>query len=175
MLRLCYLRKSTIDNNRGFTLIELILIIVIIAILSTFVFFPDDDDQSHVSLRAKAEQIASAIRYAQNLGFTKGARYRINFLTHCTGGSSPSCYWFSNMSDTIKLDNPRTNTDTITLPSDITLSSTNSALIFNGKGIPYTTAAGTALSSNAEITLTASNGESQKVIVSPETGRVIVQ
>jgi hypothetical protein len=51
---------------------------------------------------------------------------------------------------------------------------TNNYVAFDGKGIPYTdVAASTALAANATITLT-SGSNTRTVVISPQTGRVIV-
>ncbi len=160
-------------QQRGFTFVELIIIIALIGILGATFFYSDDNTQD-VTLRAQAEQLASDIRYAQTLGITKGARYRINFLNACQGAGTPDCYWFSNQDNTTRINSPRTNTDQITLSNGIVISATDSAFIFNGKGIPFNSA-NTALTSNAVITLSSSGETPRAIIVSPETGRVVIQ
>lgn len=157
----------------GFTVIELVIIIALIGILGA-TFFYETDDVKDITLRAEAEQIASDIRYTQNLGMTKGARYRINFSNICQGGSTSACYWFSNQNNTNRINSPRTNTNEVTLSSSITLSASESALIFNGKGVPFD-AANNSLTNNATITLSASDETPRVIIISPQTGRVVVQ
>ncbi len=58
--------SSTLSRIRGFTLIELIACIIIIAILSA-VAGPAMFDNTPFSQRGYADEVASAIRYANNL------------------------------------------------------------------------------------------------------------
>ena len=118
-----------------------------------------------------AEQLASDIRYTQTLAMTTGQRNRINLaagsyqITTSTGGL---------------LTHPATG-DTGPIPlNDVTLSGwnpplTNNYVAFDGLGVPYSlVTSSTGLTGSATITLSA-GGDTRTVVISPETGRVIVQ
>ncbi len=163
---------SGVLRQTGFTLLELVIVMMLVSILaiSVLVNLPT----KAIDLRASAEQISAAIRYAQSLSMTKGARYRVNFATVCPVGGINSCYWVSNLDDSTKIPEPATEATTIQLETAVTLVSSNSFVVFDGRGIPYATSTmpGTALSSNATITLTASGAPAQTVVITPETGLV---
>ena len=57
--------------NRGFTLVELVVVLLLIAILA-FVALPRLS-QNTLELSGQAEQVATDIRYAQTLSITRGA------------------------------------------------------------------------------------------------------
>ncbi|MCD6055338.1 MAG: hypothetical protein K0R12_300 [Gammaproteobacteria bacterium] len=162
---------DNMGKTGGFTLIELVFVLMLLGLLGTFLFY--DQGGQEIPLRAQAEQVASDIRYVQNLGMTKGARYRINFSNSCVS-SETACYWISNADDTVKISNPASNADEVALTHNITLLSTHSALLFNGKGAPFSTS-GTAITSNAVITLSLPGETSRTIAVNPETGYVVVQ
>ena len=150
-------------HEAGFTLVELVGVLVLVGLLSVTAI--SRWDNSTISLSAQAEQIAGDIRYTQMISMTQGQRFRINF--------SSNRYWISNIDDSIQITHPATNSSDVFLNTGITLNSSNSYLVFNGNGVPYSTASlpGTTLNSNATITLTAGS-ETRSVEVRPETGRV---
>jgi prepilin-type N-terminal cleavage/methylation domain-containing protein len=57
--------------SRGFTLVELVMVLLLIAILA-FVVLPRQS-QNTLELSGQAEQVATDIRYAQSLSMTRGA------------------------------------------------------------------------------------------------------
>ena len=157
--------RSTTEN--GFTVAELVVILVLVAILA-FAVIPRYQDKGAINVSALAEQLASDIRYTQSLAMTSGQRNRINLaaasyqITTSSGG--PVVHPATGSTAVISLSNV-----------SLTLSGlSNSYIAFDGKGIPYTDVAGTVLSANATITLN-SSGSTRQVVVSPQTGRVIVQ
>jgi len=150
-------------RQHGFSLIELVATLVIIAILSTTAI--SRWSAGSFNLPAQGEQLAADIRYTQTLSMTRGQRYRINF--------SVDRYWLSNRDGSITVIHPASNLAETLLPSNITLSTSNNILIFDGNGTPYSDSAlpGTPLATNATITLT-TGSESRTIQISPETGRV---
>lgn len=149
---------------QGFTLVELVLVLLLTAILSVVAVnqWPGSD----INLSAQADQLVGDIRYTQALAMNRGQRFRINF--------NSSGYSITNAAGTAAVPHPLTGANAVALNSGMTLTSTNSFLVFDGNGVPYTTATspGTALAANAVITLSAA-GQSRTVRVSPQTGRVI--
>jgi len=159
--------RSTTEN--GFTVAELVVILVLVAILA-FTVIPRYQDKGAINVSALAEQLASDIRYTQSLAMTSGQRNRINLAV--------ASYQITTSAG-VPVAHPATGSSAAISLSNISLSGynpplTNSYIAFDGKGIPYTDVAGTALSANATITLN-SAGSTRQVVVSPQTGRVIVQ
>jgi len=157
------LHSAKNSSESGFTLVELVGVLVLVGLLAVTAI--SRWDNSTISLSAQAEQIAGDIRYTQMISMTQGQRFRINF--------SSNRYWISNIDDSTQITHPATNSSDVFLNTGITLSSSNNYLVFNGNGVPYSTASlpGTTLNSNATITLTAGS-ETRSVEVRPETGRV---
>lgn len=148
---------------RGFTLIELILVLLIVSIISTYaaIKFPSGS----INISAQADQIIADIRHTQSLAINRGQRYRINF--------NGDRYWISNADGSTLYTHPASSSAVIFLNTGITSSSTHSFLVFDGQGKPYTDALtpGTALAADAVITLTAGS-ETRTVRITPETGRI---
>lgn len=167
MTRISGIRSTT---ESGFTLVELAVILVLAAILA-FVAVPRYLDRGAISVSAVAEQVASDIRYTQSLAMTSGQRNRINLAA--------ASYQITSSAG-VPLVHPATGSSAAISLNNVSLSGynpplTNNYLAFDGKGIPYTdVVAGTPLGANATITLT-SSGSTRQVVVSPQTGRVVVQ
>ncbi len=156
--------KHSIHSHRGFTLIELVLVLLITAIMATYavIQFPGGS----INLSTQADQIMADIRHTQSLAINRGQRYRINF--------NNDRYWISDADGTTLYNHPASGGTTIFLDTGITLSSPHAFLVFDGLGKPYTNALtpGTALAADAVITLSAT-GDTRTIRISPETGRVI--
>lgn len=156
------------QNNTGFTIIELVIVIVLITILATIAVarWPG----TRINLNAVAQQLADDIRYTQTLAMSRAGEYRLNLFSSSysitTGGGAA-------------VNNPVTGAASVTISSGITITLPptnlpNSLITFNSLGTPYTDTSGTtALSSAAVITLS-SGGNSTTVTIQPQTGRVTV-
>lgn len=155
--------------RNGFTLIELTVVILILGIVG-FVINLDFSGYS-VELRAQAEQLASDIRYTQQIAMARNARYRINFFS--------SSYTITDRAGTTSVPHPGTNSASVSLQGQVTLTVNaalpNSFVVFSSKGTPYTDSSmpGTALSSTGIITLTR-DSETQTIQIVPETGQVVM-
>ncbi len=162
--------------NRGFTLVELVVVLLLIAILA-FVALPRSS-QNTLELSGQAEQVATDIRYAQTLSMTRGAalgsqgRYCVFFTA--TG------YQYRNNGNsyatpcTVAVSHPATGSSAAIVLSGTAVSTANltgSYLEFDTKGQPASLAAP---ASNATITLSATGGP-RTVVVSPVTGMTTVQ
>lgn len=152
-------------NQRGFTLIELITVIIIVSLLAVTAI--SRWSATPFNLSAQAEQMLGDIRYVQTLSMTHGQRYRINFAA--------DRYWFSNQDGSIIITHPASNSANIMMANGVTLSFTNSLLVFDGNGSPYSDAntPGTALATDATVTLTLGT-DNRTVQISPETGRAVL-
>lgn len=160
--------------NRGFTLVELIVAMLLISILAV-AMWPRAPSRESLTLQARADQLASDIRYAQTLSMTSGQRHCLLFdpvagppysgyrlrsgLTCATVVAHPA-----GLSEPFPLCTSGTCANTAAFPNDY--------VQFDGLGVPYTDSA-TTLGANAVITI-ADDG-SKSVTITPGTGRVIVQ
>ncbi len=167
--------------NRGFTLVELLVVLLLIAILA-FVVAPRLS-QNTLELSGQAEQVATDVRYAQALSMTRGAalgpqgRYCIFFTAtgyqyrHNNNSYATPC--------TTAVAHPATGSSAaIVLSGSIAVSTTNitnatgNYIEFDTKGQP--TSFTPAPASDATVTLNATGGP-RKVVISPVTGKATVQ
>ncbi len=65
-------------NSRGFTIIELVMVIVLISILAIYAA-PKLGNITSMKGGAFADKLRADIRYAQNLAMTRGVRSRVDF------------------------------------------------------------------------------------------------
>jgi MSHA pilin protein MshC len=65
-------------NHRGFTLIELIMVIALIGILAVFAA-PQMGNITSMKAEAFSDKLRADIRYAQNLAMTQNQRVRVTF------------------------------------------------------------------------------------------------
>lgn len=156
--------------QRGFTLIELIIVIIIISILAAYAIarWP-----SAVNLNAQAEQLAAAIRYTQSLAMTKGARYLLTITT-----SNKSYAITSIGSSPTTVNDPITNNTSTILGNGISFGTITGLasvspyyIAFNGYGLPFSdNTATTSLTTTAVISLT--SGGSSKIVQITPAGQV---
>lgn len=160
--------KPTSLNQRGFTLIELAIVIIVIAIIGVVSFMKWTG--TDINVGGQAKQLASDISYTQSLAMTKGVRYYLII----TGTNTYQIRNASGSAQTLAMGNT-----TVTLNTGITFGSLtnlpNSLIAFDGKGAPYTTASspGTTLSGTATIPLITSSS-TRTVSIAPTTGYVSV-
>jgi MSHA pilin protein MshC len=153
----------------GFTLVELVVIITLLGILA-FVAVPRFMNQGAVNVSVMAEQLANDIRFTQSLAMTSGQGNRINLTAATyqitTSAGVPIVHPVTGNTAPIPLNNASLSGYSPPL--------TNSYVAFDSKGVPYTdVATNTVLVANATITLT-TGGNTRTVVISPQTGRVVV-
>lgn len=122
------------------------------------------------SVSAQAESIASDIRYTQALSIANNSRYRINL----TNSTQYSILDSGGTAVTI----PSVNATTASLATGMTISTSINYLVFDSRGVPYSSStnngSGTVLSSDLTITVSGTM-TSKQIVVTAETGRVYVQ
>ncbi|NIQ92677.1 MAG: prepilin-type N-terminal cleavage/methylation domain-containing protein [Deltaproteobacteria bacterium] len=133
---------QVVANCRGFTLVELIMVVVLIGILAVSVI-PKFVDTSAISLQGGAAMVAADIRYTQELAMSTHSPKTITFTTNDT---------FYTV-----------NSQTMNLPSRVSISS-GATFTFNSLGEP-TTGGG----SSVQIT---AGGSTKTITVESYTGRV---
>jgi MSHA pilin protein MshC len=133
---------QVLDNCRGFTLVELIMVVVLIGILAVSVV-PRFMDTSAISLQGGAALVAADIRYSQELAMSTHSPKTITFTTNDT---------FYTV-----------NSQTMNLPSRVSISS-GATFTFNSLGEP--TAGG---GSSVQII---AGGSTKTITVESYTGRV---
>jgi|SRR3990172_7036447 MSHA pilin protein MshC len=142
-------------NSKGFTLIELIMVIVLIGIIIVVVS-PKLGDVTDTKAAALADKLRADIRYAQNLAMTTSQRHRVYINT--APGPTPDGYSVVNVATGLVVQDPAGGNLSVVLNAGdyagITVSP-NAVIEFNSLGSPTTggtnlTAGGTTITVTAE-------------------------
>ena len=149
---------------RGFTIVELVVILVLMAIVAVLV--APQLSTTAITLPAVATRLAETIRYTQSLSMSQGQRYRLNFTA--------STVQVTDMGG-VPITQPMTNSTAAVSLSPVVLSTynpplTNNYVAFDTRGVPYISATAL-LAANATITLT-SGSEVTTIVIKPETGSI---
>ena len=158
-------------NHRGFTLIEIVVVLVLISIISATVFTRSiTTDQINIS--AQTEKIKSHIRYAQSLAMKRSEIWAIK----CASNE----YWLFSGVDPDNGPNqeilPGEKAVKISL-DDLNLTMGDFTVFFDRYGKPYSAytdeSSNTPLSS--DLTITVSGTQSRNLTITPETGLIRTQ
>ncbi|MFZ5943369.1 MAG: pilus assembly FimT family protein [Bacillota bacterium] len=138
-------KSYILKQEKGFTIIELVLVVVILGILATLVYPSASDIISSQRLQSTAKEILSDLRIAQQLAISKENNTRIIFNN--SSSTPPNTYFVKNVTanETIK---------EATLPPGITIN-TSKIIDFNIVGTTQ----------NDTITLKNTKGETLFVVV----------
>lgn len=152
-----------LDQQRGFTLVELIIVIVVIGIVSAYAIMKNSSPAAY-ALLSQAQTMASDLRHVQLLATTWGRSLRITAVSGVNGVYSVSCVNAGaapcNVSPVL---NPTTGSAFAVTVHDAVLSGPAS-LDISSLGQP---AAGAAYAISA-------GGTTMNVTVAPVTGFVVV-
>jgi MSHA pilin protein MshC len=148
-------------NNRGFTWVELIVVMVIMGIISAVVasgFMTDDTD-----LVAQTDTIKTHLRYAQLRSMNTNAVWYLQFTANS--------YELYKSGDAAAKLLPGGENPTITLPSGMSINyGAFNVVAFNSWGKPCTDSAGQVLQT-PDRTLTVSSGsDSRTIVITENTG-----
>ncbi|MDB6096899.1 MAG: mshC [Francisellaceae bacterium] len=138
--------------QKGFTLIELILVIILVSIL-TVMAVPKFSSTSTLNSQFYFDQVLASVRFAQKLAIGSGCHVQLSLSgssitlqmrNSCIGGGA----------FTLAVRDPATGagTYTKTAPIGVTISSANLPFYFDGLGRCYLSSSG-AISSNYSITV----------------------
>lgn len=105
-------KVDTLKKQKGFTLLETLLVLVIIGILSSLILPSVSNIISNHKLERVAKEIVSDMRYIQQLAISSEKNYRL--ILNNFESNPPNTYYIKNVSDnkTIKK---------VILPSDISI------------------------------------------------------
>ncbi len=156
-------------NNRGFTLVEVTVVVVLIGIIAAIVFARSiSTDQ--INIVGQVDKIRNHLRYAQSLAMKRNEVWVIT--------CNATQYWLSDITLTaVKL--PGATTDQISL-ADLGVSMNAFTVYFDPLGKPYHSYVdennNNPVTSGNPRTITISAGsESYTLTVTPETGLITTQ
>ena len=162
-------------KNRGFTVIEMVMVIVIVAILA-MISLPKIDTIYSIKLQGAAKRALSDIRLTQQLSISQHENYKIIFNT------GNDTYQVQRVSDGVYAVDPFTRANLIvnftTDPEQkgIDISATNltgGTLQFDKWGTPCDSN-GAALTAEATVSLTY-KGNTKTIYITQSTGRARIQ
>jgi prepilin-type N-terminal cleavage/methylation domain-containing protein len=155
-------------NHRGFTLIEVVVVLVLISIIAATVFTRSiTTDQINIS--AQTEKIKSHIRYAQSMAMKRSAIWGIR----CASNE----YWFFSGADPDNGPNqeilPGEQVVKISL-DDLNLTMDEFTVFFDRYGKPYVDYSDESSNSplSSDLTITVSGSHPRNLTITPETGLI---
>ncbi len=150
---------------RGFTLIEIVVVLVVLGILSLRITLSPDGPQV-LSLKAEAQSIVSQLRRAQFHAISGNKRTKVSF--------APQTYSLEDITYNTAILDMRTGLSTIAIPSDFQMTFSglpNNYVVFDSQGTPYINETNSRLAQSAIITITYKNQNFQ-VEIQPSTGQI---
>lgn len=159
-------------NRKGFTLIELVMVLVLIGILAVFVA-PRMGNITSTETGPFADKMRADLRYAQNLAMTRGLRTRVDFSIAnqytVQSSATSTCTAFPPATD------PATGGQYTVIANSgiyagITFAASMTCLEYDSLGQPYSCMVGVCSTNPSGMTITINPGGS--IIVSAQTGAV---
>ena len=153
-------------NNRGFTIVEIIVVLVLISIIAAAAFSRSiSTDQ--MNFRSQFDKIQNQARYPQSMAMKRSEWWGFSCDTND--------YWiFTGTNETIVVNRrllPGQQQTLISL-NDLGVTMDGFTVIFDKYGIPYSPDWTTPLSADLVIDLTDSGSESRSFTIVPETGLI---
>jgi len=153
-------------NSRGFTIIEIIVVLVLISIIAAAVFRRSisTDQMNFVS---QYDKIQNQVRYPQSIAMKRGEYWGFSCDTND--------YWIFTGTNKDNVSNQRllSGQEVIKISlADLGVTMDPFTVIFNSYGIPYSPDWTTQLSADLVINLTDSGSESRSFTIVPETGLI---
>lgn len=164
-------------SKRGFTLVEMALVVGLLGIISTITIIAISRAMSGIQLGGAVEKLVSDLRYAQNMAGGTGQWYGVSFEVN-----SYSVYTTTGTLDTI-VANPASlgKNFVINLATDFNASISSvsfdggSKVEFSPLGTPYTDKSPLTLLVAEGVIILAKGSSTREVRVSPNTGRIYAQ
>ena len=153
-----------IRNQKGFTLIEIVVVLLIICIIGAAVTISSFHPTSDYNLVSQTEMIKSHLRYAQARAMNTDVVWGIEF------SSSTTYSLFKNGNNADKVVLPAETSDSVTLPDGMTM--TVATVSFDSWGKPYTNASatGSPAANDINVTVTYNESESEIIVITRNTG-----
>jgi len=153
-------------NNRGFTIIEIVVVLVLISIIAAATFRRSitTDQMNFVS---QYDKIQNQVRYPQSMAMKRGTEWGF------TCGTND--YWIFTGTNKDNVSNQRLlpGQEVIKISlADLGVTMDPFTVIFNSYGIPYSPDWTTPLSADLVVDLTDSGSESRSFTIVPETGLI---
>lgn len=167
-------RSEIINRCKGFTLVELVLILVIAGILAVFAL-PRMFDRNTFDTRAWSDEAKAMVRYAQKMAIAQNRRVFVNF----NGNSVALCYdaacavhvrSTSNQKASVACGNDATWM-CIAIPGNVAIVPANANFYFNALGRPFNAIDNNPVSSRLNFAVTGGD-LTRTITVEPETGYV---
>jgi len=152
-------------HDRGFTMIEIIIVLLLICIIGVAVTIPSVYSTSDYNLTSQTEVIKSHLRYAQARAMNTDVVWGINF-------STPTSYFLFKESPTEvnKMFLPGENSNTISpIPGGIIV--TTGTVYFDSWGMPYNVAPSPSANSiTINIPVSLGGSPPETIIITKNTG-----
>ena len=160
------MRSPLTGNNRGFTLLEVVVVIVLMAIFA--ILAVARQPQTDMTLRASVEVLKSHLRYAQMRAMSTDSGWGIEY------NSAASNYWLFRQSDNQRIALPGEAQTNVDLASGgVTIAPANFRLIFDPRGRPDTSNSTLSfIARRATLTLSKAGESDQTVTIIENTGFV---
>jgi prepilin-type N-terminal cleavage/methylation domain-containing protein len=159
---------KTTPNNRGFTLIEIVVVLVLISIVAAAAF-QRSVTTGDMNLASQFNKIQNQIRYPQSMAMKEGKYWG---FAHENGN-----YWIFTGSNKNTVPNQRLlpgqkNIKISLTDLGLTMIPNNFTVIFDSYGIPYSSDINTPLNPELDVYLSETGSPPRTFTILPETGLV---
>ena len=160
------MKATTTPKNRGFTLIEIVVVLVLISIIAAAVF-TRSIGTNRINFVGQVDKIRNQIRYAQSRAMKENAIWGIKCFANQ--------YWLFKDSSANAIALPGEKADKISL-ADLGVSMNAFSVYFDELGVPYKFYPFQKVSNGNPLNITISiSSESRILNVTPETGFIKTQ